>query len=551
MRNRDYWRIRFEQLEESLLDQGEDCYQEIKHQYQIALSNIEKDLSYWYHRFALNNETTLSDVNRMLNSKEIEELKWTVQEYIKYGQENAVNQKWMKELENASAKAHITRLEAMKLQVQHHIEILYDKEIKSVGDMMKNIYENGYYHTAFEIAKGIGIASNLAKLDDNRISKVINKPWTTDGLNFSKRIWGKHRPQLINELHTHLTQSIIRGEDPQKAINAIAKKFDVSKNQAGNLIMTESAFFASASQKDCYNDLDVEKYEIVATLDLKTSKTCRYLDGKVFEMKDYEVGVTAPPFHNYCRTVTAPYFNDEFTVNEKRIARNSDGQVYYVDANMKYNEWYDKYVKGNTKEELKEKKIKNYHNDKKQHKKYLEVLGNKVPKSFEKFQDLKYNKVDEWERTAYNYKLNTVYNLDKLKNTENFAENKIKHILEGEVNRKNPRRVRAVGYHLENMPNTKARISGCKTKPDKNGIYKAPVEIEGIPKRDGSSFFPIDWTPQQVINAINEAYENRVPINNIPDKEPVKFKGVSKSGIKIEMYIVDGKITTAFPKYKE
>ncbi|MDK0695906.1 minor capsid protein [Clostridium perfringens] len=345
VKNRDYWRMRFEQLEESLLDQGDKCYQEIKYQYQIALSNIEKDLSYWYHRFAINNETTLSDVNRLLNSKEIKELKWTVQEYIKYGQENAINQMWMKELENASAKAHITRLEAMKLQVQHHIEILYDKEIKSVGDLMKSIYENGYYHTAFEIAKGIGVVSNLAKLDDNRISKVINKPWTTDGLNFSKRIWGKHRPQLINELHTHLTQSIIRGEDPQKAINAIAKKFDVSKKQAGNLIMTESAFFASASQKDCYNDLDVEKYEIVATLDLKTSKTCRYLDGKVFEMKDYEVGVTAPPFHNYCRTVTAPYFDDEFTANEKRIARNSDGQVYYIDSNMKYNEWYDKSIK--------------------------------------------------------------------------------------------------------------------------------------------------------------------------------------------------------------
>ncbi len=123
---------------------------------------------------------------------------------------------WMKALENVSAKAHITRLEAIKLQVQHHIEILYDKEIKSVGDIMKSIYENGYYHTAFEIAKGVGVAINLAKLDDNRISKVINKPWTTDGLNFSKRIWGKHRPQLINELHTHLTQSIIRRRTLEK-----------------------------------------------------------------------------------------------------------------------------------------------------------------------------------------------------------------------------------------------------------------------------------------------------------------------------------------------
>lgn len=347
LRNREYWRSRFEQLEESLLDKGDNCYQEIKYQYQIALANIEKDLLYWYHKFAINNETTLSDVSRILNSKEIEEIRWTIQEYIKYIQENAINQMWIKKLENAAAKAHITRLELIKLQVQHHIEILYNKEIQSVEALMKGIYENGYYHTAFEIAKGIGIASNLARLDDNRIYKVINKPWTTDGLNFSERIWGKHRTQLINELHTHLTQSIIRGEDPKKAIDIIAKRFDVSKKQAGNLVMTESAFFASQSQKDCYNDLDVEKYEVVSTLDTKTSKICQDLDGKIFEMKNYEVGVTAPPFHNFCRTVTAPYFEDD--LDSMRAARDEDGKIYYISANITYHEWFDKYVKGNTK----------------------------------------------------------------------------------------------------------------------------------------------------------------------------------------------------------
>ncbi|EQH66528.1 phage head morphogenesis, SPP1 gp7 family domain protein [Clostridioides difficile DA00273] len=71
--------------------------------------------------------------------------------------------------------------------------------------------------------------------------------------------------------------------------------------------MTESAFFASASRKDCFNDLDVEKYEIIATLDLRTSNICRELDGKVFDMKDYQVGITAPPFHCRCRTTTAPF----------------------------------------------------------------------------------------------------------------------------------------------------------------------------------------------------------------------------------------------------
>jgi SPP1 gp7 family putative phage head morphogenesis protein len=411
-KNRNYWRERFEQLEESQVNEGYDYYQEIKHQYQVALVNIEKDIMSWYYRLALNNEASLTEVKKLLNSKELSELKWTIEEYIKYGKENAINQMWMKQLENASAKAHITRLEALKLQVQQHLEVLYSKEVDGVEGLMKNIYADGYYHTAFEVAKGIGVATNFAKLDNNRISKVIRKPWTTDGINFSERIWGKHRPQLINELHTQLTQMIIRGEDPQHAIDYIAKQFDVSKNQAGNLIMTESAFFAAESKKDCFNDLGVELFEVVATLDLKTSKICQALDGEVFDMKDYEVGVTSPPFHNFCRTTTAPYFEDEEEFGT-RFARDSDGNVYYVDSNMKYSEWYDKYVKTNEKEVLTEKKIKNAYSDKEQHKKYKDVLGKEIPKSFDKFQEVKYNNINEWDKLKVAYKDQNIRNTIK------------------------------------------------------------------------------------------------------------------------------------------
>ncbi|MGL5715032.1 MAG: minor capsid protein [Paraclostridium sp.] len=343
MKNRNYWRARFELLEELQSKKSEAYYNELKYQYQEALNDIEKDIMVWYQRFVLNNQASITEVKKLLNSKELSELKWTIQEYIKYRKENAINQKWMKELENASARAHITRLEAIKLQIQNRIEVLYNKEANDVETLMKDIYTEGYYHTAYEIHKGIGMATNLARLDDNLISKVIKKPWTSDGLDFSQRIWGKHRPQLIEELHKQLTQIIIRGSDPQEAINAIAKQFDVSKRQAGNLVMTESAFFAAQSKKDCFNNLEIEQFEVVATLDLKTSKICQELDGEVFDMDIYEVGVTSPPFHNYCRTTTAPYFEDEEEYGT-RIARGADGKIYTVPSNMKYEEWYNKYV---------------------------------------------------------------------------------------------------------------------------------------------------------------------------------------------------------------
>ena len=347
MKHKDYWRKRFEQLEEAQNNKSVKYYLELEKQYKLAINSIEKDILAWYNRFAKNEGISLLEAKKLLNTRELEEFKWSVEEYIKYGKENAINQKWMKELENASARVHITRLEALKLQIQQQVEVLYGNEIDGIDKLMRDIYTSEYYHTAFNVQQGVNVGWSLMSLDTNRINKIISKPWATDGLNFSERIWGKYRPTLVNELHTKLTQSIIRGENPKNLVNDFAKRFNVSKSQAKNLIMTESAFFASASRKDCFSDLDVEKYEIIATLDLRTSNICRELDGKIFDMKDYQVGITAPPFHCRCRTTTAPWFEDE---EGYRAARGEDGKTYYVPSSMKYNEWYEKYVKNNSKQ---------------------------------------------------------------------------------------------------------------------------------------------------------------------------------------------------------
>ncbi|HBF7390265.1 NAD(+)--arginine ADP-ribosyltransferase EFV [Clostridioides difficile] len=347
MKHKDYWRKRFEQLEEAQNNKSVKYYLELEKQYKLAINSIEKDILAWYNRFAKNEGISLLEAKKLLNTRELEEFKWSVEEYIRHGKENAINQKWMKELENASARVHITRLEALKLQIQQQVEVLYGNELDGIDKLMRDIYTSGYYHTAFNVQQGVNVGWSLMSLDTNRINKIISKPWATDGLNFSERIWGKYRPTLVNELHTKLTQSIIRGENPKNLVNDFAKSFNVSKSQAKNLIMTESAFFASASRKDCFNDLDVEKYEIIATLDLRTSNICRELDGKIFDMKDYQVGITAPPFHCRCRTTTAPWFEDE---EGYRAARGEDGKTYYVPSSMKYNEWYEKYVKNNSKQ---------------------------------------------------------------------------------------------------------------------------------------------------------------------------------------------------------
>lgn len=354
MANAEYWKRRFKLIEEAQHQQGLQCYANIEKQYFEAQKQIESKINAWYQRFADNNQISLIEARRLLNTNELEELRWNVDEYIRYGKANAVSKEWMKELENASAKAHISRLESIKLQMQQSLEVLFGNQLDIVDTAIRDIYGSGYLRTAFEIQKGIGVGWSLSIPNDNLIAKVINKPWAADGRNFSDRIWA-NKQKLINELNTTFTQNIITGADPRKTIDVFSRKLDVSKQNAGRLVMTEQAAFGNAAQHDCFKALDVEQFEVVETLDSHTCSLCGSMDGKHFPMSQFEVGMTAPPFHPNCRGCTCPYFDDEFDSVRKRAARGENGKTYYVPSDMTYKEWNKAFVQGD-KSDLKKAK---------------------------------------------------------------------------------------------------------------------------------------------------------------------------------------------------
>ncbi len=135
--------------------------------------------------------------------------------------------------------------------------------------------------------------------------------------------------------------------------------------------------------------------------------------------------------------------------------------------------------------------------------------------------------------------------LKLLINTDNFTDSAIEHIFEGQVNV----RGKAVGYHYEGIESTAGNaVPGTELLANEFGVYKAQVEVNGIPKtaKGGfSTFFPKDMSPQQVVSAINEAYGNRVLVEGSRNT----YQGVSNSGIKINMFIDEsGNIISAFPE---
>ena len=155
---------------------------------------------------------------------------------------------------------------------------------------------------------------------------------------------------------------------------------------------------------------------------------------------------------------------------------------------------------------------------------------------------------DESSSSSGSHQAQTVYTMDDvkaLKRTNIFADNAIEHIFDGTINSKG----KATGYHYDNIDGSKGSIiPGTASKPDKNGVYTAKVEVSGVKKNGFSSFYSDSWSPQQVVDAINEAYEDA--LSDKSNKQGDLWIGYA-GDLEIDMYLNNKKlITTAYPIYQ-
>lgn len=346
MRNADYWRGRFSILEDSAHREAQKTIQDMEELYLDAQRSVQKEIESWYARFAVNNQISLTDARKWLTAGQLEEFHWSVEQYIKIGEQAGLDAAWLKKLENASTRFHISRLESVQMGIQQQLELLYGNQVDSLDALLKKVVGNGYTHTAFEVQKGVGLGWDITGLDQKKLETLLSKPWTTDGRTFRDRCW-LNKNDLVGSVSKSLTQGLLRGDSPSKITTAIQKQFGVHRYKAGRLVNTETTYFNAVATKECYKDLDVEMVEIIETLDSHTCSICGGLDGKVIPISQYEPGVTVPPFHPNCRGTTAPAIDPKYA--GERAARNADGDVYYVPANMKYADWVQTFVNGGSK----------------------------------------------------------------------------------------------------------------------------------------------------------------------------------------------------------
>lgn len=337
MKNSEYWRGRFSLLERSTYKTAQAALREMEALYRQALYRTRKELDSWCTRFADDNGVSLTEARRLLGAKELEEFRWDVAQYIETAQKAGLDETWQRQLRNASAKVHISRLEAVETQIRQQIEELYAGQKARLTEAVRRAADDAYTGTLQEAAKGLDVNFKTVSLDKTQLDALTSKAWTTDDRTFRDRCW-TNKNALVQAVHKGLTQGLLRGDSPAQLTDAIAKQFDVDRYKAGRLVYTETAYYSALAEKQGFKDLGVEKVEIIGTLDGSTCSICGQLDGKEIPLAQYEPGVTVPPFHPRCRCTTAPVIPEDFA-DGLRIARDEDGEEYYVPAGTKYTEW--------------------------------------------------------------------------------------------------------------------------------------------------------------------------------------------------------------------
>lgn len=332
--NRAYWEKRMLEEEAKSSEKSAELLSRIQLEYKAGQREIDRQLKALYETYGEENGVSASALRKGLSGKERQAYEKKVEELLK-----ASGKYESRKARNQYLSGRITRLEALRNQAELEIERISVSQDISILRHLREVYEDSYYHNAFYSAKA-GIAGNFNRLNPYKVEEICKIPWS--GKNFSERIWA-NTDKLKLEVRRLLSTGSICGTPVKVMSQKLASRMGVSYRRAETLVRTESAYIREKATMDGYQNHNVTKYRILATLDNRTSSICQAMDGKEFNLEDAAVGENYPPLHPNCRSTTVPVYKD-FNIASARAAKDSDKKPITVPNDMTYPEWYETYI---------------------------------------------------------------------------------------------------------------------------------------------------------------------------------------------------------------
>ena len=339
----DYWEKRQTELMKRIEKGTEKTIDSLIKAYEQATKDINKEISRIFKNYAKDSGLSKDTLIRLLNRKESEMHYKNLLEVIN---NNITDERLKKKLlakYNAPAYSYrISRYEALQQNIDLELKKLANLEQQITEIRYVDTINETYYRNIFNVQQNLGYAFSFNKIDTKTINLLLNENWI-DNANFSQRIWNNSE-KLGEYLRTQLTASSMSGKSIQKIAQELADYMNVGIYNATRLVRTEVNHFANETEMLSYEELDIEKYRFIATLDNRTCEHCAELDNKVFKVKDRKPGKNCPPIHSNDRCTTVAEFDDDVIDGLQRRARDENGKPILVPQDMNYKEWSMQYA---------------------------------------------------------------------------------------------------------------------------------------------------------------------------------------------------------------
>lgn len=349
MKGREYW---IERMENTLIESELsvlDYEKALEDAYAYALEMILKEMHAFFQKYAKENKVSYADARKRLTDVERKGFNALLKEWYAEAVEKGLTKEYKQFLQELGKKVYISRLESVEASIRQQIELLKNTQHTGMTELLSVNYLANYYKTYFTFGVGAEMAVRFGTIDSSGVERAIKERW--NGRNYSDSIWAD-KDKLVQTISKILPQAFSRGLNPKILGDMIAKELDTSKNRGRTLARTEVNNLMNQATLDMYKAAGVEKYEYLATLDMRTSEVCRGLDGHIEKISLAKTGINYPPMHPNCRSTTIPVIDGLEEDIEDRIAKDSEGKTIKVPRKMTQEEYIIAYVPKDMQEKL-------------------------------------------------------------------------------------------------------------------------------------------------------------------------------------------------------
>ena len=332
-----YWARRAEGRRLDLLRDAERAADEIGRAYLEACRQLQDEADKIFRAFRRNGLLSEVAARRLLNQYPDASARELIKRALATMPDGPEKQAVLAQVNAPAYQYRIGRLEQLRRTIGERLGVVAQQELEVSTRSYVSTLQEAYYRHLYDVQRGAGLGFQVADFSPRRLREALAQAWS--GRHYSARIW-RNAEDLAQRLRGDLLAAALTGRSERDIAKQIEVDYQAGAYASRRLVRTESAYLAGQADQLAYEELMIDRYRYLATLDMRTSSLCQGLDGRQFARSQAKVGVNYPPMHPNCRSTTVAVIDDEALEGMTRRARDPDtGEVYEVPADMTYRQW--------------------------------------------------------------------------------------------------------------------------------------------------------------------------------------------------------------------